>query len=92
MITGFAVTILWVVFAKESFYNLYEMLPVFCAGLAATIVVSLVTTPPARPAGEFDEVWAVVGRPLAGPAPGDERPARAAASGRTEWFLRGGPG
>ncbi|MDE0082007.1 MAG: sodium/proline symporter [Gammaproteobacteria bacterium] len=84
MIAGFAVTILWVVFAKESVYNLYEMLPGFFAGLAATVVVSLVTAPPAQAAAEFDEVWAFVGRPLAGPVPGDERPARAAASGRAE--------
>lgn len=84
MIAGFAVTILWVVFGKESFYNLYEMLPGFFAGLVATVVGSLATAPPARAAGEFDEVWAVVGRPLAGPAPGDERPAQAAASGRTD--------
>ena len=84
MVAGFAVTILWVVFAKESFYNLYEMLPGFFAGLAATVVVSLVTAPPARSAGEFDEVWSVVGRPLAGTASDDEQPARAAASGRAE--------
>lgn len=44
MIAGFGTSILWVVFAKEAFYNLYEMIPGFTAGLAATIVVSLLTS------------------------------------------------
>ncbi len=42
MVVGFAVTIIWVVAFKERFYDLYEMIPGFLAGLATTVGVSLV--------------------------------------------------
>ncbi len=47
MVTGFLVNVLWVLTAKEKFYDLYEMVPAFAAGLLATIVVSLLTYTPA---------------------------------------------
>ena len=40
MVTGFSTSILWVVFAKDSVYGLYEMIPGFLVGLGATILVS----------------------------------------------------
>jgi len=39
MIGGFSTSILWVVFAKENFYDLYEMVPGFIVGMALTIIV-----------------------------------------------------
>ena len=66
MITGFTVTVLWVLLFKERFYDLYEMLPGFFAGLAATVVVSLMTSRPEGAAREFDEVRGEVGHPLRG--------------------------
>lgn len=88
MITGFAVTILWVLLLKERFYDLYEMLPGFFAGLAATVVVSLATSPPAGAAREFDNVWGEVGHPLKGSgkgvaARGTEGPPRSVTPGQT---------
>ena len=38
--------ILWVLFFKEGFYDLYEMIPGFAVGFGVTIAVSLATTPP----------------------------------------------
>ena len=46
MTTGFLVTVGWVLFAKSGFYDLYEMIPGFLAGLLATVVVSLATARP----------------------------------------------
>jgi sodium/proline symporter len=46
MATGFLVTVGWVVFVKSGFYDLYEMIPGFLAGLITTVVVSLATAPP----------------------------------------------
>ena len=66
MITGFTVTVLWVLLFKERFYDLYEMLPGFFAGLAATVMVSLMTSRPEGAAREFDEVRGEVGHPLRG--------------------------
>ncbi|MCF8474043.1 MAG: hypothetical protein K9G26_05035 [Emcibacter sp.] len=40
MVGGFSTSILWVVFAKEHFYDLYEMVPGFIVGLTLTILVS----------------------------------------------------
>jgi sodium/proline symporter len=37
---GFSTSVLWVIVAKDATYDLYEMIPGFFAGLAATIVVS----------------------------------------------------
>jgi Na+/proline symporter len=57
MITGFVSTVVWVLAFKASFYDLYEMIPGFFLGLAATVVVSLMTEPPEGAAEEFDDVW-----------------------------------
>ncbi|MEM9406747.1 MAG: sodium/proline symporter, partial [Acidobacteriota bacterium] len=46
MVSGFGVTVVWVQFFKAQFYDLYEMIPGFLAGLVATVVVSWMTEPP----------------------------------------------
>ena len=57
MIAGFATAILWTLRFKEHFYDLYEMIPGFAAGFAATIIVSLMTEPPAEEIqDEFEEI------------------------------------
>jgi len=61
MIGGFVVTVLWVVAFKERFYDLYEMIPGFAAGFAATIVVSLMTEPDAEAIAELEDVHRSVG-------------------------------
>ena len=74
MSTGFVVTIGWVVFFKSGFYDLYEMIPGFLAGLAATIGVSLVTRPPEGAAEENEAIHRAIGpalrrSPVARPIP-----------------------
>jgi sodium/proline symporter len=64
MAGGFLAAIGWVVFFKERFYDLYEMLPGFFVGLALTVGVSLLTRPPEGAAEENDDVWRTVGRPF----------------------------
>jgi sodium/proline symporter len=64
MIGGFLTTILWVLYFKASFYDLYEMLPGFAAGFAFTIGVSLLTQPPAGAAAEYEEVLDEIGPAL----------------------------
>jgi len=61
MIAGFAVTVLWVELWKASFYDLYEMIPGFVAGLAACVAVSLVTTPDPEAMAEVESVREEVG-------------------------------
>lgn len=61
MISGFVVTVGWVLLFKSQFYELYEMIPGFLAGLAATVGVSLLTRPPQGAAEENDSVRRVVG-------------------------------
>ena len=56
MLAGFAVTVLWALIWKKNFYDLYEMVPGFAAGLAVTIGVSLFTRPPEGAAEEMDAV------------------------------------
>jgi sodium/proline symporter len=56
MIAGFVTTVLWVLYFKERFYDLYEMIPGFAAGFAVTIGVSLITKPPEGAKEEMDEV------------------------------------
>jgi len=56
MIAGFVTTVLWVLFFKQYFYDLYEMIPGFAAGFAATIGVSLITKPPLDASEEMDDV------------------------------------
>ena len=48
MLTGFLTIIAWVLFFKESAYELYEMVPAFFAAMLATVLVSLVTQPDGR--------------------------------------------
>ncbi len=60
MVGGFLAAMLWVVFFKAAFYDLYEMLPGFAVGFAVTIVVSLMTQPPDGAAEEMAEVHAAV--------------------------------
>jgi sodium/proline symporter len=64
MIGGFVGAVGWVLLFKEHFYDLYEMIPGFALGFAATVAVSLVTRPPEGAGEEFDSVWRVVGRPF----------------------------
>jgi len=56
MLAGFGVTILWVLFVKEQFYDLYEMIPGFLAGLLVTIGVSLFTEAPDGAAEEMRDI------------------------------------
>lgn len=64
MVGGFLATVLWVVFLKSRFYNLYEMLPGFAVGFALTIGVSLWTRPPEGAVEEFVRVRDAVGPAL----------------------------
>jgi len=61
MIGGFVTTVGWVVFFKEGFYDLYEMLPGFAAGFLCTIGVSLLTEAPEGAAEELEAVRERVG-------------------------------
>ena len=44
MLSGFLVTVFWVLFAKENAYDLYEMVPAFITGIVSIIVVSMITS------------------------------------------------
>ena len=46
MVSGFIATIVWVLFFKERFFDLYEMIPGFIVGFAVVITVSLLGSPP----------------------------------------------
>ena len=61
MITGFVTTVIWVRIFKVDFYDLYEMIPGFFAGLIACVVVSLVTKPNDEAVAEFESVRDAVG-------------------------------
>ncbi|HEY5656682.1 MAG TPA: sodium/proline symporter [Myxococcota bacterium] len=56
MVSGFVTTVLWVLFFKEHFYSLYEMLPGFAVGFVVTVGVSLVTRPPEGAEAELESV------------------------------------
>jgi sodium/proline symporter len=71
MIAGFLTAVLWVVAFKSRFLDLYEMIPGFVAGFAATIVVSLLTK---APPGAAEEMAAVRMQVRGGAA--DVRPPR----------------
>lgn len=43
MIAGFSTSILWVLFAKQHFYDLYEMVPAFIVATCVTVIVSYLT-------------------------------------------------
>jgi len=63
MIAGFVTAVVWVIGFKARVLDLYEMIPGFAAGFAATIGVSLWTRPPAGAESEFHSIWnAVRGR------------------------------
>lgn len=61
MITGFGVTVLWVKLFKAGFYDLYEMIPGFFAGLLVCVVVSLLTTPDEGAVAELGSVREAIG-------------------------------
>lgn len=61
MVGGFVATVAWVLFFKERFWDLYEMIPGFAAGFACTIAVSLVTEPDPDGVRELEEARAAVG-------------------------------
>lgn len=56
MLAGFSATLLWVLFFKAHFYDLYEMIPGFLAGLLVTIGVSWFTEPPEGAAEEMGDI------------------------------------
>lgn len=56
MVTGFLVTIAWVLFFKAAFHDLYEMIPGVLAGVVATVLVSLRTRPPEDAVAEFESI------------------------------------
>ena len=61
MIGGFGVTVLWVEVFKAGFFDLYEMIPGFAAGLVCCIVVSLMTKPNADAISELESVRETIG-------------------------------
>lgn len=61
MIMGFGTTVVWVRAFKADFYDLYEMIPGFFAGLAACVLVSLLTRPDPSAVAELDSVRETVG-------------------------------
>lgn len=69
MVAGFTTAVVWVVAFKSMTYELYEMIPGFAAGFAATVGVSLVTEPPPG----IDEEFEAISRTL---APGRARRGR----------------
>jgi len=61
MIGGVVVTVVWTIWFKERFFDLYEMVPGFIVGFACTIVVSLMTDVDRDTAAELDSVREAVG-------------------------------
>lgn len=64
MIVGFATTVVWVRAFKADFYDLYEMIPGFFAGLIACVLVSLFTTADEDGVADLDAVRAEIGPPF----------------------------
>ncbi len=60
MVVGFAASVLWYLYGKPVFHDLYEMVVGFAAGFGAAIVVSLLTPAEARGTREIDRAaaWA----------------------------------
>jgi sodium/proline symporter len=56
MAGGFVVTVVWALFLKERFWDLYEMIPGFAAGFALTLGVSLLTPADPEAAEELEAV------------------------------------
>ncbi len=67
MAGGFLITVVWVVWFKTGFYDLYEMLPGFFGGLLITVAVSLFTRPPEGAKDEMRSVREEVGGPFRAP-------------------------
>jgi sodium/proline symporter len=83
MIAGFTTAVVWAVALKPYTLDLYEMIPGFAAGVLATVIVSLMTEPPAGAAAEFDDVHRTIGPALRRrPAPAEPGHAPAAAAPR----------
>jgi len=61
MIGGFLTTVVWVRAFKADFYDLYEMIPGFFAGLAICVLVSLVTKVDDDAVAELESVRESVG-------------------------------
>jgi sodium/proline symporter len=61
MAAGFLMTVVWVRAFKADFYDLYEMIPGFGAGLLVCIVVSLITRPDPEAVAELESVRREVG-------------------------------
>lgn len=57
MVSGFSMTVIWVLFFKSQFYGLYEMLPGFVAGFAANVGVSFLTSPGRRVVADYERIW-----------------------------------
>jgi Na+/proline symporter len=53
--------VLWVEYFKSGFYDLYEMIPGFAAGMLCCVVVSLMTTPDPEAMAELESVREAVG-------------------------------
>lgn len=64
MIVGFGTTVVWVRAFKADFYDLYEMIPGFAAGLIACVLVSLVTRPDPAAVEEFEAIRTHIGPAL----------------------------
>jgi Na+/proline symporter len=61
MLAGFATTVIWVRVFKADFYDLYEMIPGFFAGLLVCVLVSLVTKPNEDAVAELESVRETIG-------------------------------
>jgi sodium/proline symporter len=70
MSAGFLSTIVWVLWLKPHFFDLYEMIPGFVMGFAFTIGVSLFTEVPVGAEEDFEAVRRAVG-PAFRPSKGD---------------------
>ncbi|MEX2376052.1 MAG: sodium/proline symporter [Dehalococcoidia bacterium] len=77
MTAGFLTTIIWVLWLKPHFFDLYEMIPGFALGFAFTIGVSLFTEPPEGAEEDFDAVKRALGSTFS-PSGGAPAPAAAA--------------
>jgi Na+/proline symporter len=62
MVGGFVTTIVWVVWFKERFWDLYEMIPGFAAAFLCMAVVSLATAPEPEAVAELEDARRAVGR------------------------------
>jgi len=62
MVGGFVTTIVWVVWFKARFWNLYEMIPGFAAAFLCTALVSLATAPEPETVAELEDARRAVGR------------------------------